>query len=256
MSSKKSASAKASARAERAAIAFAEAKKRERRRHLLIALGVVAAVAVVVGIGFGINALRGSSGQEDVEAAAPSAGGSDYGLVVGDDAAPHSVVIYEDFLCPICGVFESAAGERLNALIEQGQVQVDYRPISILSRFGPYSDDALNAFFVVRDAAGPEVAKEFHDVLYANQPSESGPFPDRSWLVDRAVEAGATTAQVEDGILNAAAATTATGATEEAVAANVGGTPTILLDGAVFNRGASWEAIADNLVAAIEQPVE
>ncbi len=174
MTSKKS---KAQERADRAAIAFAEAKKRERRRNLLAGLGVVLAVLLIVGAGVAINALRGGNDEKGVEAAAPTAGSTDYGLVVGEDSAPHKIVVYEDFLCPICGVLEATAGERINALIDDGTVQVDYRPISILDRFGPYSGDALNAFFVVRDTAGPEVAKSFHDVLYANQPSEEGPVP-------------------------------------------------------------------------------
>ena len=249
MTSKKS---KAQERAERAAIAFAEAKKRQRRRNLLAGLGVVLAVLLIVGAGVAINALRGGSDEKGVEAAAPTAGSTDYGLVVGEDSAPHKIVIYEDFLCPICGTLEATAGERLNGLIDDGSVQVDYRPISILDRLGPYSGDALNAFFVVRDTAGPEVAKSFHDVLYANQPSEQGPFPDTSWLVDRAVEAGATKADVEDGILNGAEAETVTQATAEATKAKVEGTPTILLDGKIFNEGSSWEDIANNLVAAVE----
>lgn len=244
---------RAQERADKAAAAFAEAKKKQRRRNILSAVGVGVAVLVIIGAGWGINALREKSSTQNFESNVPVAGSTDYGLVVGDAGAPHKIVVYEDFLCPICGVLESTAGERLNTLIDEGKVQIDYRPIAILSRISSYSDESLNAFFVVRDASGPEVAKKFHDLLYADQPAEdSATFPDADWFVAKAVEAGATEAEVRDGIENDAQADTVTAATEESTKAGVQGTPTILLDGKVFNDGANWEDIANNLVKAVE----
>jgi len=239
---------KAQLRKEKAAIAFAEQRKQERRRNAMVGAGVVLAIVLIVGAGFLLNKLSDDS--DDVAAAA--AGSSDYGLVVGDADAPHSIVIYEDFLCPICGILENTAGDRLSELAEAGKVQVEYRPIVILDRFGPYSEDAANAFFAVRDQAGDEAAKEFHDLLFADQPSEEGPFPDADWLVEKAVEAGADEASVREAIESDAQAETVDSATDEAVEAGVEGTPTVLLDGKPFRDGSSWEEIANNLVAEVE----
>lgn len=246
MTSKKS---KAQERAERTQQAMAEAKRRERRRNIINGGIVVAVIIAVVAAGFLLNRLQDDSG----DVTASNAGNSEYGLVLGPADAPHQVVVYEDFLCPICGIFENTAGERLDELARSGAVQVDYRPISILGRFGPYSEQAANAFFVVREQASKQVADEFHDLLFADQPPESGPFPGTDWLVEKAVEAGAEEDAVREGIESGAQEDTVEAATEEATEAGVQGTPTILLDGEVFQRGSSWEDIADNLVAEIEE---
>jgi protein-disulfide isomerase len=242
-------SAKARLRAEKAAAAAAEARRRERRRNLLVGAGVVLAMALVVGVIVLISVSRDDS---DEVADRATEGSSDYGLVVGPEDAPHTIVIYEDFLCPICGIVENTAGERLSRLAEQGQVRIDYRPVAFLSRFGPYSEDALNAFFVVREESGDDVAKTFHDLLFANQPAETGPFPDTGDLLDLAVQAGAEKADVQDGIENGGQADLVAGATQAADAIGVTGTPTIVLDGEPFADGGDWQEIANNLVAAVE----
>lgn len=246
MSSKSAKNAKAQARSERAAEMIAEAERKRRmenlRRGAIVAALLVAVIVAAV-------LISKNSGSDDV--AASDIGSSDYGLVVGDTGAPREIVIYEDFLCPICGVLEAAAGEQLSAAAEAGDVVIDYRPISILGRFGPYSDDALNAFLVVQGVSGDEVAKELHDLLYAEQPSEEGPFPDTDWLVQKAVEAGADEAAVRPGIESGARMDDVKAATQEAEDAGVQGTPTVLLDGVPFKDGKSWEEIGTNLVAEV-----
>ena len=132
-----------------------------------------------------------------------------------------------------------------------GTVVVDYRPIAILNRFGPYSADSVNAFLVVQQEAGDEVAKEFHDLLFADQPAEEGPFPDTDWLVEKAVEAGADEAAVRPGIEDGSRMDDVEAATQEAEDAGVQGTPTVVLDGVAFRDGKSWEEIADNLVEEV-----
>ena len=85
-------------RAERAAAALKEKQRRERRRQILTAIGVVVAIALVVGGGFLINSMRDDT--EETAAKIPPPG-SEYGLTIGSADAPHQVVVYEDFLCPL-----------------------------------------------------------------------------------------------------------------------------------------------------------
>ncbi|MBU1800699.1 thioredoxin domain-containing protein [Nocardioides sp.] len=237
--------AKVRAKEQRAAELRAEAERRRRAENLkrgaivggLLLLVVVAAIFIST-----------RSGEDLV---ASDVGSSDYGLIVGEAGAPREVVIYEDFLCPICGVLEEGAGEGLAAAAAAGTVVVDYRPIAILNRFGPYSADSVNAFLVVQQEAGDEVAKEFHDLLFADQPAEEGPFPDTDWLVEKAVEAGADEAAVRPGIEDGSRMDDVEAATQEAEDAGVQGTPTVVLDGVAFRDGKSWEEIADNLVEEV-----
>ena len=100
------------------------------------------------------------------------------------------MVVYEDFLCPICGEFETAGHEQLAQLADQGKVQVEYRPFMLLDRFGTYSSRATMVWSLVLQQDGADVAQKFHDLLYANQPSEEGPFPSQDELVRAAGPGG------------------------------------------------------------------
>ncbi len=233
-------------RAERAAEALREQQRRERRRTTVTVIAVLAAITLIIAAGFLINRARDTTGEV---AAVPA--GSEYGLTIGPPDAPHEIVIYEDFLCPVCGELEAHSAEELGRLAEEGKVRVEYRPFELLGRFGDYSRRATAAFAVVLDRSGPEVAKKYHDLLFANQPSETGPFPDDDWLVDLAVRAGADRSEVEAPIKDGAGNDWVEAATDAALEAGVQGTPTILLDGQYFAEGRTMEQVAQNLVAAV-----
>lgn len=226
MASKKNQESKAAARAERLAELKKQQQAQERRRNLMVGGVVVVVLLLIGGVFFFV------SQNNNVEAT--DAGSSDYSVTIGPDDAPHKVVIYEDFLCPGCGQLEAATHEKLAELADAGKVQVDYRPFELLGRLGTYSARATAAFGVVLDESGPEVAKKFHDLLYADQPAEDAdPFPDAAWLIDKAVEAGADKDAVSAGI-EAGENDFSDGATKEAEEAGVQGTPTVILDGDVF----------------------
>lgn len=247
MSSKSPSSSKAAARAAKAAELRAAQERAEKRRRLLMIGGVVAVFVLIVGGAVAVTLLS----REDVEA--PAAGENEYGVTIGDPDAPHEVVIYEDFVCPFCGQLEAATREQLADLAAEGKVLVDYRPFDLLSGVvGDYPIRATNAFAVVLEESGAEVAKEFHDLLYEEQPSESGPFPSDDDLVDLAVEAGAEEADVREGIESLAMEDWVTGATDAAADANVTSTPTVLLDGEELTGYRSVEDLADQILEAVE----
>ncbi len=239
---------KAEERAAKAAAALAERKRKERRRNILVAVGVVAVIALIVAAGFLF------SRSEDKESDKAASQESDYGVTIGDADAPHTIIIYEDFLCPVCRDLEAATRDDLAKLAADGKVEVDYRPFNLFQDepLKDYSVASAAAFAVVLEQSGAEVAKEFHDLLYENQPPEPGPYPDTDWFVDLAVDAGATESEVREGIENGAGEGWVEDATRAAQAAGVSGTPTILLDGEQFLDGRTMEELGDNLVAAVE----
>ena len=231
------------ARTERARIQAEERRKKAKRKEQLTRFGLIGAVLVLVVGGWLLITNLGS----DKPTTAPAGATSDYGLVVGDADAPKSIVIYEDFLCPFCGQLEDTVGDRLDAAVEAGDVNVEYRPLAFLERISDYSPEAANAFAVVLDESGPEVAKEFHDVLYDNQPPESGPFPDKDQLVEWAVDAGADEEAVRPGIEDMAFEGWVEAASEAAADADVDATPTVLVDGEQV-EGQSVADIAEAMV--------
>jgi protein-disulfide isomerase len=234
---------KAQARAEKAAALRAAQARKERNRRFLTIGAVIAVVVVIVGGAVLYTTLS----QEEIKAA--PAGSSEYGLTYGETDAPHQVVIYEDFLCPHCKTMEDATSEDLAQLAGEGEVLVDYRPVAFL---GDYSVRATNAFKVVLEASGGKVAKEFHDELFANQPSSADGLSDDE-LIDLAVEAGANEDEIRPGIEDMAQQKWVEQGSQAAEQEGVTGTPTVLLDGEPFTDGGSWSEIGDNLVAAIEE---
>lgn len=239
--------AKAAARAERAAALLAEQKAKQRKRNIVTAVSVAGVLAVLVAAAIFIGTLGGGGDDEAGAFEGPAAGQSDYGMTVGDPEAPHQLIVYEDFLCPACGAFEQATNEDLEALAESGDVYIDYRPFVLLSQFGDYSGRAAQAFGVVLEESGPEVAKEFHDLLFANQPEEgSESYPDSAALIDLAVEAGADEAAVTPGI-EAGEGDFSEGGTEEAQDSGVSSTPTLVVDGEFFEVQQSWEELLTEL---------
>lgn len=226
------------AQAERTAAA---ARTEQRRKGLFrgalvaVVLLLVAGVAVVVNLGQAAEQAR----------SAPPANLVDGGVVMGD--GPVTLTVYEDFLCPACGVFEAENREQLEAWVADGTVQVDYRPIAILDRLSPdtYPTRSLAAAAAVVDQA-PEVFPAFHAALFAAQPREGSPGPTDAQLADLAVEQGAPESVrplITDGrFLDWAAATTA-----DASEAGVVGTPTVLVDGVQLQ-----DTSAAGLRAAVE----
>ncbi|GAA5123693.1 hypothetical protein GCM10023339_44000 [Alloalcanivorax gelatiniphagus] len=215
------------ARTERARAQAEERRKAAKRKEQLVRFGVIGAVLVLLVGGYFLVTNLGS----DKPDTPPEGASSDFGLVVGEADAPKSIVIYEDFLCPFCGQLEQTVGDQLDEQVEAGDITVEYRPLPFLERISDYSPEAANAFAVVMEESGPEVAKAYHDLLFDNQPPESGPFPDADQLVEWAVEAGAEEDAVRPGIEDMAFEGWVEAAGEAASDAGVNSTPTVLVDG-------------------------
>jgi protein-disulfide isomerase len=231
------------ARTERARAQAEERRRKAKRKEQLTRFGMIAGVLALVVGGYFLVTNLGS----DKPTTPPEGATDTYGLLVGEADAPKEIVIYEDFLCPFCGQLEQTVGDRLDAAVEAGEVNVEYRPLAFLDRISDYSPESANAFAVVLDASGPEVAKAFHDLLFDNQPAESGPFPDDDQLVEWAVEAGAEEDAVRPGIEEMTFEGWVEAAGDAAADADVDSTPTVLVDGEVV-EGETLQEIAAQMV--------
>ena len=233
-------------RAERAAAVLHEQESREQRRKFLVIGGLVLAlVAIVVG-GLLIQSNRDTSG----DVATDPAGVTDtYSVVIGEESAPKTVRIYEDFQCPICADFEAATSEQLKAAVDEGTIKVEYRMVSFLDGASStdYSSRALNAAAVVLDTSGADAFLTFHGLLYDNQPAEGSAGLSDDELIDYAVEAGADESAIRSGIENEDFSQWVVNATNQMSVDGVNGTPTVFVDGK--QAGAT---LGDSIKAALD----
>jgi protein-disulfide isomerase len=236
---------KAASRAQKAAELRAEQERQERRRRMLTIGGVAALLLLLVGGIVGFSIWQQNEKESDIEAAAGKP--SEYGVAIGPEDAPHTVIVYEDFVCSHCAHFEEASQERLAELAGEGKVRVEYRPFNLLG-----NTTIPNAFAVVLEESGPEVAKEYHDVLFAHQDEFLEEEPDADRLVELAVEAGAEEDAVRPGIEGQTQTRWVEEATAAAAEAGVDSTPTVLLDGQLFTDWRDAEELAENVVEAVQ----
>lgn len=145
--------------------------------------GTVTAIAVVVVLAVvvfgGILLLRPDTSTAaaaippvTVANSAPASVAADGTVVLGQPRAPHTLEVYEDPLCPICGQFEHANGADIRSAVDAGRVQVRYHLLNLLeARSNPpgYSLAASNALICsAENGAFPS----YHDSLFATQPEE------------------------------------------------------------------------------------
>ena len=238
--------AEAEAAAARAAAIRKEQERRERRRRTVV---VVVALAVLAAIGTAISVYLDRTG---APATAPKGAVATYAVPSGPASAPVTVSVYEDFMCPFCGDFEAASRAALQKDVDAGKVQLRYHVLNFLDdrSTSDYSTRAANAYAAVLDAAGPQAAKEFHDLMFENQPEEgSAGLSDRQ-LLDYAVQAGAPRATVSRAIEARTFEQWVDNGTEQASKDGVNATPTVQVDG----KTVTYTTI-DELAAEVERAV-
>jgi len=151
---------------------------------------VVIGVLVVAGlIGWTISMLRSSS---QTQVAATYTTAVQGAVVVAGKQAANTVDVYEDFLCPICGRFESNSGGDLTKAINDGKIQVRYHPVAILNRATSPTGYSLRAASAAICAADAGFFPAYHNQLFADQPAEGSAGLTDQQLIDEATKAGAT----------------------------------------------------------------
>lgn len=173
---------------------------------------------------------------------APAGANADGGIVVGVDgvgrytAGAPVVQVYSDYLCPYCARFEAANGAMLEDLRASGQVTVVYHPVAFLDRFSDgtrYSTRAAQAVAVVADAA-PASFTAFHAALLAEQPAENTPGLTDDRIAQVALTAGVPKDVAGTFIEGRFTEWVGTASQRAVTDAGVPGTPTIVVDGEVF----------------------
>ena len=218
------------------------AKERRRRVTLWTSLGVVGLLVIVGLIGWGVAA--GQESGKTANLTTPSVA-VDEGTAFAVGTGPIKIDIYEDFICPACGQFESGAGATIDQLVAANKVTVQYHPIAILDRASSTEYSTRSAAASAAAAQGGKFA-EYHKVLFANQPEEGSAGLDNAKLIELGKSVGLTDAAFADAVDDGTYKAWATKVTETATARGVSSTPTVLVGGQPLEN-----RTAEGLTAAV-----
>lgn len=158
------------------------------RRDLSLGIGVVVVVVIAAAVVVGVllQQHRTTQAAQTVIPALTVPGSSAYPttldkatatVLVGKPTAKVTIDAYEDFLCPVCGQFESDNFTAIERQLAAGTLRVRYHLLNLLDSGSTppgYSMLAANTALAVA-AAAPDKFIDFHYSLYQKQPAENGP---------------------------------------------------------------------------------
>lgn len=176
-------------------------QKGDKRKRLLIQLAIAA--SVIVGFGaVGITIFSASTQSMAVPTNATFNDGVKVGAGLkvftptssptGD--APIEIVIYVDYQCPICAIFELPNSQQIKNLVETGAATVQMHALSFLDGRGSpnaFSSRAANAAICLSEYS-PDNFFAYNTRLFQSQPTEGAAGPENRDLISFAEEVGAT----------------------------------------------------------------
>lgn len=236
-------------------------KKGDKRNRVLIQVGIATSVLVATGaIAFAVFSASTQSQAVPVNATFND------GVKVGSELKlytpsfspaetdPIEIVMYVDYQCPICAIFELPNAEQLKDWVSTGVATLEMHPLSFLDGRGSpnaFSSRAANAALCVADYS-PDSFFEYNTRVFQAQPAEGQPGPENSDLIAFAEEVGSTNIdQVSECINSKMFGSFIKDATERALSEpipgtelRVTGTPAIFVEGQQY----TWET-ADELAS-------
>jgi protein-disulfide isomerase len=155
------------------------------------AIGVSAAVVVILVVLGGLVVFLNNQ----ATAPGPTPGGaliSEETGAISVGKGETTVDTYIDFMCPVCGQFEEAYGEQLQAAAANDDITLNIHPVAILDfrSTTEYSSRAAAAMYCVAEN-DPDAAIPFMNLLFQNQPAEGSAGLDDAQLTTYASDAGA-----------------------------------------------------------------
>ena len=145
----------------------------------------------------------------------------------GDVNAPVVMVVYSDFACPFCTKFAQEVEPRLDDLIENGTLRIEWRDLAQVTQTSPLAAQA-------GIAAGKQGKFwEFHDAVYGAADPQGHPTYTEDSLVDFAKKAGVPDLErFRADMTDATTAKAVADATQHAYSLAITGTPFFIVNDA------------------------
>jgi len=220
---------------ERLAVEREKQKAADKRRRTLI---VGASVVCVLGLAAVIGVVAANAGKDKTKSSGPvvapsGAQGKDgLAIAVGKESAKPTLTIWEDFRCPACQAFETVYRPTLHELTDSGKLRIEYHLVRLIdgNLGGTGSLRAGNAAACAQNAGK---FRDYHDVLYENQPKETvDTFANNAKLIDLAGKVGGLDTAAFRKCVNDGKHDSWVDKSNAAFkAGRFSGTPTVLLDG-------------------------
>ena len=225
-----------------------EARRKRNTRMIGIGLGVL--VLVIAGIfGYAIWNTMSDKSPDKAPAAeqlTPPNATEGHGIAIkSKNTQPASdvpnVVVYEDSQCPICKDYETQYGSAMLQLIDEGKITLEVRTAYFLDdqiEQTPNKKSSQRAAMAAAAADAVGKYREYHKVIYENQPREGVGYTDQQLRVDFAAKAGITgddLATFQKLYDTKAYADFAKKSHEAMGKAGIGGTPTYVVNGKKIN---------------------
>ena len=180
-----------------------EQEAKRRRRVIWTVGGVVLAIIVIIGVMFAVTHASTKT--------TPAAGTTPNASAMGAQITPPdakdntgigypstwksgvpTLVIYEDYQCPICKEVDDKIGRYVQQAADQGQINLEFRTLVFLDQ-NLGNDSSTRAAVAAACADTVGAYKPYHDALYAHQPTTEGAgYTNQQLLVDIPAQAGIT----------------------------------------------------------------
>jgi len=229
-----------------------EKAREKRKRTLIVAGGVVAVLVIAAVIGVVVADNNNSGGSSDstgpVSPPKGAIGTDSLVIPVGAADAPSTLAIYEDFRCPACDSFEKSFTSTIHSLEDSGQLRTEYHLVTLIdgNLGGSGSLDAANAAACAQDQGK---FRDYHDVLYSNQPDEQDDaFANKTTLLSLAGKvSGLTTPAFTSCVNNGTHNSWVKKSNDAFNSAGYSSTPTVLLNGKNIYGSQSAALTTDSL---------
>lgn len=215
----------------------AAAEQEERRKQLVWLGAAVAAALLVAGVLIFINRPRDTGAP--IQLSAPLSESIPVaGFVMGDPAAPLSVVEWGDYQCPGCGIFAREVAPRLiEEFVEPGQMTFEFRSFSFLG------EESFRAAEAALCAADQDAFWPYHETLYLNQQGENlNAFGDER-LKQIAAELGLDTETFNSCLDSGEKRAAVEQSAADARAQGITSTPSVFVNGTRIEDWRNWDAV-------------
>lgn len=148
-----------------------------------------------------------------------------------DNGKPVRVTIFQDYDCVHCAEFESSYGDEIQKLVESGKITLEIRNLTFLDGNSPtfYSARANNVAYSLANQVSADKFLEFQKEIFSHQ--GTGGLSNEE-LIDIASKYGA---DVKEDVSNNTWRPFTSVVTLESASNGIAGTPTVFVDGEVYN---------------------